>query len=70
MRSHVLGLSYFDPTTGQSVLIAELTNSMGGKRVVYVCDWLPPDFGAVGQSRPVTSSTVRMKSSVRGWAKR
>src|SRR3989440_11662672 len=19
------------------------------KRVVYICDWLPPDFGAVGQ---------------------
>src|SRR5215510_12134696 len=20
-----------------------------GKRLVYICDWLPPDFGAVGQ---------------------
>ena len=19
------------------------------KRLVYICDWLPPDFGAVGQ---------------------
>lgn len=25
------------------------SGSIEGKRVVYVCDWLPPDFGAVGQ---------------------
>jgi hypothetical protein len=22
---------------------------MKNKRLVYICDWLPPDFGAVGQ---------------------
>src|SRR5262250_357888 len=22
---------------------------MKAKRLVYICDWLPPDFGAVGQ---------------------
>jgi hypothetical protein len=29
LRSRVLGISYFDPATEQSVLIAELTNSVG-----------------------------------------
>jgi F5/8 type C domain-containing protein len=28
-QSHVLGLSYFDPVSGQSALIAEVTNSIG-----------------------------------------
>ncbi len=28
-QSHVLGLSYFDPVSGKSVLIAEVTNSIG-----------------------------------------
>ena len=23
--------------------------AMTTKRLVYICDWLPPDFGAVGQ---------------------
>src|SRR6266404_8910903 len=25
------------------------TEAMNTKRLVYICDWLPPDFGAVGQ---------------------
>ncbi|MDB6020106.1 MAG: hypothetical protein JWR19_4595 [Pedosphaera sp.] len=29
LRSHILGLSYFDPTTGKNVLIAELKDSIG-----------------------------------------
>jgi hypothetical protein len=29
LRSHIIGLSYFDKASGQSVLIAEVTNSIG-----------------------------------------
>lgn len=39
LRSHILGLSYLDPTTGQYVLIARLKDSIGqvvgGNQVVY-----------------------------------
>src|SRR6266545_453557 len=38
-QSHVLGLSYFDPVSGKSVLIAEVTNSIGllvaSNQVIY-----------------------------------
>jgi parallel beta-helix repeat protein len=38
LRSHVLGLSYFDTSSGQSVLIAEVKDSVGkvsGNQVIY-----------------------------------
>ena len=28
------------------------------KRLVYICDWLPPDFGAVGQYAMVSVGYV------------
>lgn len=37
-RSHVLGLAFFDPATGNSVMIAEIKDSIGGvrgNRVIY-----------------------------------
>ena len=33
---------------GQQITIAQ-HDAMMTKRLVYICDWLPPDFGAVGQ---------------------
>ena len=33
---------------GQRITIAQ-HDTMKTKRLVYICDWLPPDFGAVGQ---------------------
>lgn len=39
LRSHILGLSYFDAASGKSVMIAEVTNCLGwivdGNKVVY-----------------------------------
>jgi hypothetical protein len=34
------------------------------KRLVYICDWLPPDFGAVGQYAMVSAR----EWATSGWA--
>jgi hypothetical protein len=34
---------------GESRFSLAQHNGMNTKRLVYICDWLPPDFGAVGQ---------------------
>ena len=38
------------PNVGRKSPIRDMTNaSTPPRRVVYICDWLPPDYGAVGQ---------------------
>jgi len=50
LRSHVLGLAYTDATTGQSVLIAEVKDSigelMGDNQIFYRDAFNAPDFTA------------------------